>query len=309
MAVPSSRRTAGVPRATRVGVIAVLVPICGFSVMNVIVKLAHLQALAFAFYRLWMGAAIMVIGLLATGRRLSAATLRRAAPAGVLFGANLALFFSALKLTSITDVLIVAALQPALTLIVAGPLFGERVSAQDWAWTGVSVAGVALVVVGSSGTPQWSLKGDLLAVGALFAWSTYWVVSKRVRRDVAAFEYMSAVTVISALVVTPIALLSGESFHVRWQDWLWLVVFVAGAQAGHTLLAWSHAQVEVSVSSLLVLAEPVIAPVAALIILGEPLPVLSIAGGLVAVAAVAMVIRRATRAVQHEAVPPEIAPA
>ncbi len=309
MAVPSSRRTAGVPRATRVGVIAVLVPICGFSVMNVIVKLAHLQALAFAFYRLWMGAAIMMIGLLATGRRLSAATLRRAAPAGVLFGANLALFFSALKLTSITDVLIVAALQPALTLIVAGPLFGERVSAQDWAWTGVSVAGVALVVVGSSGTPQWSLKGDLLAVGALFAWSTYWVVSKRVRRDVAAFEYMSAVTVISALVVTPIALLSGESFHVRWQDWLWLVVFVAGAQAGHTLLAWSHAQVEVSVSSLLVLAEPVIAPVAALIILGEPLPVLSIAGGLVAVAAVAMVIRRATRAVQHEAVPPEIAPA
>jgi len=309
MVVPSSRRTAGVPRATRVGVIAVLVPICGFSVMNVIVKLAHLQALAFAFYRLWMGAAIMVIGLLATGRRLSAATLRRAAPAGVLFGANLALFFSALKLTSITDVLIVAALQPALTLIVAGPLFGERVSTQDWAWTGVSVAGVALVVVGSSGTPQWSLKGDLLAVGALFAWSTYWVVSKRVRRDVAAFEYMSAVTVIAALVVTPIALLSGESFHVRWQDWLWLVVFVAGAQAGHTLLAWSHAQVEVSVSSLLVLAEPVIAPVAALIILGEPLPVLSIAGGLVAVAAVAMVIRRATRAVQHEAMPPEIAPA
>src|SRR5207244_13354963 len=103
MATGSPPHAAGTPRATRLGVIAVLIPISGFSVMNVIVKLAHLQALAFAFYRLWMGAAIMVIGLLATGRRLSAATLRRAAPAGVLFGANLALFFSALKLTSITD--------------------------------------------------------------------------------------------------------------------------------------------------------------------------------------------------------------
>jgi len=277
--------------------------------MNVIVKLSHLQALPFAFYRLWMGTAVMLVALLATGRRLTPATLRRAAPAGVLFGANLALFFTALKLTSVTDVLIVAALQPALTLLVAGPLFGERVTAQDWIWTSVSLAGVVVVIVGSSGTPQWSLKGDLFAVGALFAWSTYWVVSKRVRRVVPAFEYMSAVTLVAALLVTPVALLSGQSFHVRWQDWLWLAVFVAGAQGGHTLLAWSHAQVDVSVSSLLVLAEPVISPVAALIILGEPLPALSIAGGLVTVLAVAMVIRRATTTATDEAVPPEVAPA
>jgi len=309
MATASRPGTERAPRATRIGVIAVLVPLCGFSVMNVIVKLSHLQALPFAFYRLWMGTAVMLVALLATGRRLTPATLRRAAPAGVLFGANLALFFTALKLTSVTDVLIVAALQPALTLLVAGPLFGERVTAQDWIWTGVSLAGVVVVIVGSSGTPQWSLKGDLFAVGALFAWSTYWVVSKRVRRVVPAFEYMSAVTLVAALVVTPVALLSGQSFHVRWQDWLWLAVFVAGAQGGHTLLAWSHAQVDVSVSSLLVLAEPVISPVAALIILGEPLPALSIAGGLVTVLAVAMVIRRATTTATDEAVPPEVAPA
>ena len=309
MATASRPGTERAPRATRIGVIAVLVPLCGFSVMNVIVKLSHLQALPFAFYRLWMGTAVMLVALLATGRRLTPATLRRAAPAGVLFGANLALFFTALKLTSVTDVLIVAALQPALTLLVAGPLFGERVTAHDWIWTGASLAGVVVVIVGSSGTPQWSLKGDLFAVGALFAWSTYWVVSKRVRRVVPAFEYMSAVTLVAALVVTPVALLSGQSFHVRWQDWLWLAVFVAGAQGGHTLLAWSHAQVDVSVSSLLVLAEPVISPVAALIILGEPLPALSIAGGLVTVLAVAMVIRRATTTATDEAVPPEVAPA
>src|SRR5437660_1656660 len=232
MATASRPGTERAPRATRIGVIAVLVPLCGFSVMNVIVKLSHLQALSFAFYRLWMGTAVMLVALLATGRRLTPDTLRRAAPAGVLFGANLALFFTALKLTSVTDVLIVAALQPALTLLVAGPLFGERVTAQDWIWTGISLAGVVVVIVGSSGTPQWSLKGDLFAVGALFAWSTYWVVSKRVRRVVPAFEYMSAVTLVAALVVTPVALLSGQSFHVRWQDWLWLVVFVAGAQGG-----------------------------------------------------------------------------
>jgi drug/metabolite transporter (DMT)-like permease len=273
------------------------------------VKLTRIAALAFAFYRLWLGAVVMLSVLALSGRRLSVATLRRAAPGGVLFGANLCFFFAALKLTSVVDVLIVAALQPALTLIVAGPIFGERVTLHEVAWTVVSLIGVVLVVIGSSGTPVWSLEGDLLAVGALFAWTTYWLLSKHVRRDVPAIDYMTAVTIIAAIVVTPVALLSGESFTIRWQDWLWLVLFVVGAQGGHSILAWSHAQVDVTISSLLILAEPVISSVAALLILGEPLPALSIAGGVVTVVAVGMVIRRATRAAKEERVPQEVAPA
>jgi drug/metabolite transporter (DMT)-like permease len=66
---------------------------------------------------------------------------------------------------------------------------------------------------------------------------------------------------------------------------------------------------DVSISSLLILAEPVISAVAALIFLGEQLPALSIAGGLVAVLAVGVVIQRATRSDRDEALPPEVAPA
>ncbi len=96
---------------------------------------------------------------------------------------------------------------------------------------------------------------------------------------------------------------------MRWQDWLWSLLFVIGAQAGHSLLAWSHEQIDVSISSLLTLVEPVIAAVAALIFLGEPLPALSIAGGAVAIVAVGMVVQRATRRAAEESVAPEVAPA
>lgn len=294
-------------RATRLGVTAVLAPIVGFSVMNVIVKITHVQALVFAFYRLWIGAAVMVVTLFAIGRRLTWSTFRQAIPSGILFGLNLCFFFAALKATSIADVLIVAALQPALTLTVAGPLFGERVTATDVLWTSVSLVGVVLVVVGSSGTPAWSLRGDLFAVGALLAWTVYWLMSKRVRRGVRAIDYMTAVTVVAAVTVTPVALLSGQSFAVRWQDSLWLVLFVAGAQGGHSILAWSHEQMDVSISSLLILAEPIVSPVVALIVLSEPLPLLSILGGLVAVVAVGMVIWSSTRR-GKAAVAPEAAP-
>src|SRR5438445_4150972 len=153
------------PRATRLGIVAILGPIAAFSVMNVIVKIIPMSALTFAFIRLWMGAAVMLTVLALTGRRLSWAVVRRAAPSGVLFGVNICFFFSALKLTSVADVLIVAALQPALTLLVAGPLFGEQVTGHEMAWTAVSLGGVVLVILGSSGTPVWSWRGDLLAVG------------------------------------------------------------------------------------------------------------------------------------------------
>src|SRR5207302_1312716 len=80
--------------------------------------------------------------------------------------------------------------------------------------------------------------------------------------------------------VTPLALLSGEPLGgMRVADWLWLGLFLAGGQGGHILLAWAHGQADVSVSSLLILAEPVISALAALAFLGEPLAAREIAGG------------------------------
>jgi drug/metabolite transporter (DMT)-like permease len=242
------------------------------------------------------------------GRRLTWTTVRRAAPCGVLFGLNLALFFSAIKHTNVADVLILAALQPALTLLVAGPLFGERVGVPEVFLTAVSLSGVVLVILGSSGTPAWSLKGDLYASGSLLAWTTYWLLSKRARRYVQAIDFMTAVTITAAVFMTPLWLVSGQSRTMRWQDWAWVLLFVGGAQAGHSLLVWAHELVDVSISSLLILVEPVISSVAALVFLSEPLPGLSVAGGLVAIVAVGAVIRRATRSEKKE-VPPEIAPA
>jgi drug/metabolite transporter (DMT)-like permease len=295
-------------RATRMGILAILGPVVVFSLMNIIVKATSAPALIFAFYRLWLGSAVMLVALRVTRRRLTWGILRRSAPSGVLFGLNICFFFSALKLTSVADVLIIAALQPALTLLVAGPMFGERVTTYEIAWTGVSLVGVVLVIVGTSGSPAWSLRGDLLAVGALLAWTVYWIRSKRVREEVPAVEYMSAVTIVAAFVVTPLALVSGQGFAIQWKDLLWLGVFVAGAQIGHSLLAWSHSQVDVSVSSLMILIEPVVSSAAAWLILGESLTAVAIAGGVVTLVAVGAVVRRATRAA-GEAIPPEIAPA
>jgi drug/metabolite transporter (DMT)-like permease len=292
--------TAGV-RSTPVGAAAVLTAVTAWSFINVIVKLTHLPPITFVFYRLWLGSMVMVVALTASHRRLTWATIRASIPGGVLFGLNVVFFVSALRKTAVADVLLIAALQPALTMLVAGRWFGERVTRVEVGWAIASVGGVVLATIGSSGSPIWSLTGDLLAAGALFAWTSYFLVSKHARRNLRAIDYLTAVTLIAAVMVTPLALLSGERLGgVRVADWGWLLLFILGAQGGHLLVAWAHRQVDVSVSALLVLAEPVISALAALAVLGEPIAGLQIAGGLLVMASVAGIVRRSTRAARRD---------
>jgi drug/metabolite transporter (DMT)-like permease len=292
-------------RATPLGALAVTAPVVGWSFANTIVKIVDVPALSFAFWRLLMGTAVMLVVLTVSRRRMTWAMIRASAPGGVLFGFNLILFFSAIKETSIADVLVIAALQPALILLVAGRLFGEWVTRREVGWVLVSVVGVAGFVVVSSATPVWSLWGDLLAVGSVIVWTAYFVVSKRARERVQAVEYMTTVTLVATLVVTPIALFAGDGVvGLRTTDWFWLGLFVASAQGGHLLLAWAHRQVDVTVSSLIVLAETPISAVAALLVLGEPLTALQVVAGLVAVAAVGVVVRGATTSGSVEAAEP-----
>lgn len=291
------------PRLTPMGAGAVLTAVVGWALTNLVLKVTYAPAVTFAFYRLWAGAAVMLIVLAGTGRRLTWPMIRTSVPGGVIFGLNVTLFFQALKATNVADVLVIQALQPALILMVAGPLFGERITRWDAWWTLASVAGVVLVTVGSSGTPVWSLRGDVFAAGSLVCWTAYFLVSKQARRTVPAIEYMTTVTLAAAVVVTPFALLSrGGLGWMRWQDWAWLGVFLVAAQGGHILLAWAHSQVDVSISSMLLLIQPIIAVAAAWVLLDEPLPTLAIAGGLVVVASMAVVVRRAVRAGPGEAI-------
>jgi drug/metabolite transporter (DMT)-like permease len=288
-------RTRGL-RATRVGVGAVAIAVVAWALSNVIVKIAHGSVLELAFWRLWMGSAVMLAICVLARRRLSWSAIRSSAPAGVLFSVNLLLFFAALKQTNVADVLIIGALQPGLVLLVAGRMFGERVAREELLFFAGSIVGIVVFVLGSSETPSWSLEGDLLAVGALVVFTGYFLLSKRVRQQIQAVEYMTTVTVVAALVVTPVAFVSGTQLGgLRVQDWLWLVLFLVAAQGSHLLVAWAHRQVDATVSSLIMLGETPITAASAYVFLGEPVTLLMAVGGAIALGSLGMIVRRATR--------------
>lgn len=282
-------------QGSRMGAVAVLSAVSIWGVTNTLVKLSHLSALSFAVYRLGLGAVVLFGALLVSRRRLTLPQIRAALPAGVLFGVQIVFWFGALKHTSLVDATMISALQPALVLLVAGRMFGEHAARRDVLLTLASLVGVAVVTFGSAGTPAWSLGGDLLAVASLLGWTAYMLLSKRVRDRVPPLQYMAVVFLIAAVLVLPIALVAGAPLGgVRTTDWLILLVFVIGASSGHVLLAWAHSSVDVSLSSTLLLAQPVLTAVAALLILGEPIPVLAVVGGAVVLGSLGAVVRHAS---------------
>jgi drug/metabolite transporter (DMT)-like permease len=274
------------------GTAAVVAAVAAWGFGPIFVKLIDLPGLTLVFYRAWLGLAVMLVVMVVARRRTTWPAIRTAVGAGFIFGVNIAFFFTALKHTSVADASLITALTPVLILMVAGPLFGERLRRRDVVVTAVVVGGVALVVLGSSGKPHWSLFGDLLAVGALLSWTAYFIVSKKARATIGALEYQTGVMLGAGLVVTPVALLAGSVPVPRGDDLFWLALFVLLPGAlGHVLMSWAHRYVDVSVSSLIVVAQPVVSTVAAVAVLDESLNALQVAGVLVALAGIATVIR------------------
>jgi drug/metabolite transporter (DMT)-like permease len=275
------------------GVAGVVGAVVAWGSGPIFVKLIDVPGLTLAFYRLWLGFFVMLVIAAVSGRRLMWSEMPTAAGAGALFGVNVAFFFTSIKHTSVADASLITALAPVLILVAAGPMFGERLRPRDLALTGVVLGGVVLVVLGSSGTPEWSLLGDLLAVGALVSWAAYFLATKRARATLGTLQYQTGVMLGASLVITPVALLSRSHFVApRGDDVFWLAMFVLLPGAvGHLLMSWSHRYVDVSLSSLIVVAQPVVSTLAAAVFLHEALGALQLLGGAVVLLGIAAVVQ------------------
>jgi drug/metabolite transporter (DMT)-like permease len=297
-------------RAHSFPVAAVAAAIVTWGFASPLVKYASLSGPAMGFYRLWLGAAVLLLVLRLGRWRVTRETLRWAAPAGVVFGGNLLLFVVSVKMTTVANATLIGALQPAIVLLVASRWFGETVSRRDVACVALAIAGVAVVIVGSAGAPEWNPAGDALAMLSVLMFTAYFLVSKQARLTVGTLEYMTVVHLTAAVAVTPFALARPADLVSFDAVDILIVLFFAfiSGTAGQMVIGWAHRYVDVTLSSLMMLAVPVVAAATAWAMLGEALGPVQIAGSAVTLVAIGAMVRRPAAAVEAPPVPGVVNP-
>ncbi|MDH3680046.1 MAG: DMT family transporter [Acidimicrobiia bacterium] len=287
------------PVTDRRGLPAAGIAMIGWAASGVIAKgITELGALSVVFWRMWIYAAVVLLFLWLRGTPLRLASLRVSLRGGLALGADIMLFFVSIRLTTVANATVIGSCQPIFMLLIVGRVFGERPRKLDWALATVALLGVAIVLFGSSGRPEWSPSGDLLAVLTLVAWTLYFVFSKLTRDRIDSAQYTGATALLAALVATPFAVLSGQVFDAPSPNaWLWLVILSIGPGfTSHMLMNWALGHIPAWLGSTLTLAIPVTSTLLAWAFLGEGVIAVQFVGMAVVLAALGAVVSGQTRA-------------
>lgn len=281
---------------SRAGTLAAIGAIFLWSAGNLIVRDTPMAGVQVAFWRVLLGAVVYWLIVVGRGRRVTVAHLKASAPAGAAIALELALFFVAIKSTTVANATVIAALQPLVVIAVGIRRFGEHVTRTLIVVSVVAVSGVVFVVFGSTEQTIWSPRGDVIALGAMVLFAAYFIFAKQARTQVPALEFQTAVWMVGAVVLAPIAVFdAGGLVFPSATQWLWLAALLAVPGTGHLLMNWAHSSVSLSLTSLLNLGTPVLSTLGAAVFLSESVGSVQILGMIIVIAALGIVVTRESR--------------
>jgi drug/metabolite transporter, DME family len=255
------------------------------------------QPLAYATSRYGLAAITFVTLALATERtlRVAAAHLPLAVVAGLLLYVNQIGFTYAVKTTSASIIALILASVPIFAAVIGVLLRIETLSLRFWAGTGLSIAGVGLVVLSVAGEIRGDVIGILLGLMTAATWAAYSVA-------IAPLMQRYSPVRISAVVLpigwVPMALTGWPQVHS--QNWnltpaVWsLLVFATLGPLVLTNLLWFRTiqQIGPSQATLAANLQPFVAALFAVVLLSERLTAVQVVGGVLIALGIVVARRR-----------------
>jgi drug/metabolite transporter (DMT)-like permease len=273
---------------------AVAVGVLAVSAAAVFIRLAEAPALAVAFWRCALGAAILLPPAIVRSERFPRGrTLYVAVASGVALGAHFGFWISSLDYTSVAASVVLVSTQPVFVAILAYLLFGERTSPLFFTGILVALAGTA-VIAGDGSVGSAAIFGNALALLGAITVAVYVLIGRSSRTGgVGVLPYSIVVYSAAALALLGATLLFGQPLlGYPAQTWLWLLAITLGPQImGHTVLNWALRYVEASIVSGTILAEPVASALLAWLILSEKPGLPTVLGGVVVLAGLFLLLR------------------
>ena len=182
---------------------------------------------------------------------------------------------------------------PVFTAVAASVLLDERMTRRRWAGVAVACTGASLIALAGRGGLALE-EGALLVLGAAVAQAAFFVGQKPLLRRYGSLELTTWATALGALMTLPFAPGLPRVLASAPAEALIAALFLGlGASAiGFVTWAYACARVDVSVAATTLYSVPVVAFAVAWLWLGEAPTAMTLLGGAVALAGVALATRR-----------------
>ncbi len=271
--------------------LALLVGVLAASTASPIIRLAQageVNSLAIAAWRLTLASLILAPITLTTRREELRGLSRRdwllMLGSGVMLAVHFATWISSLAYTSVAASVVLVSTSPLFVGLGSFLILRERLSRP--LVVGLVIATVGSIIIGMDDWGQGThrLTGDLLALAGAISVAVYFLIGRRLRARLSLLAYVFPVYSTAAVTLMVVAALAGVRLggYLALQ-WLWLLLLALGPQiTGHSSLNWALRHLPATYVTLAVLGEPIGSSILAWIILGElPGPVTVLGGALV----------------------------
>ncbi len=274
--------------------VALLLGAVCIALSPIFVRVSETGPTATAFWRVCLAVPVLWPLYLAFGRSSEATAPAKPSGwllvvAGIAFAGDLFFWHFAVKFTSVANSTLLANLASVFVTLAAWMLFRQRPTRLFLVGLVTALAGVGMLVSTSLAFSSTALMGDAFGLVTAMFYAWYLLTVKGLRdRGAGTLRLMAVTTLITAVLLLPIALATGEQMlPVTGAGWLKLVgIALISHACGQGLIAYALAHLPASFSSVSLLLQPVLAGVFAWVLLGEPLVALQVAGGVVVLAGI-----------------------
>ncbi len=260
----------------------------------IFVRVSETGPTATAFWRVALAVPVLWSFYFAFGRRPEDPVAPRPTgwllvAASVAFAGDLFFWHFSVKFTSVANSTLLANLAAIFVTLAAWLLYRHKPSRLFLVGLVTALTGVVMLVSTSMSFSSTALLGDAFGVITAMFYAWYLLTVKDLRdRGAGTLRLMAVTTAITALLLLPIALATGEQMlPLTGAGWLKLIgIALISHACGQGLIAYALAHLPASFSSVSLLLQPVMAGMFAWVLLGEPLVALQIAGGVVVLAGI-----------------------
>lgn len=212
---------------------------------------------------------------------------------GILFAADTLLWTLGINYTTVANAALLGNIAPVFVTLVAWQFFGERFN--KWFPVGLvlALAGSALLTGSSFQLDIRHVYGDALAAVSALFYAGYQLGINRVRRNRSTALLMACGCVSGAVLCAVVMLFTGEPWlppvEAGFRGWWPLFgIAIVSHFLGQGSIAYAFAHLPASFSSVTLLIQPIVATVAAWVLLGESLGLLALVGGVTVMAGIVL---------------------